>query len=321
MTEAEKFTEYTIPRKDTVYCVEFCGTETSSQLLAVGSNSKVSIYLCKFREEEEVEEFEYEQLHDLQNGCRVTALSWSPETSITCLPRNIRLAAGGSDHRIQIFHSDLRGNDSVMVLEGHTDFVNSLTFDPETGDRLASVGDDKWCRIWDKDGNQELTFPLSAQGMSVCWHREEPVKVMVAQKNGVIKIFSLSGQMQLMSFDTNQVPLMEADWCVGNKGLLIGAVAGSDWVMFDVSVSSRPVERRQIHVEGTRYFRWAKCHDSLVASVGRPGRQIKVFNAKSSQTPITLSQTVTYGLSWHQKLPALATGGDQKVHIYMFDSL
>ena len=60
---------------------------------------------------------------------------------------------------------------------------------------------------------------------------------MVGQKDGVIKIFSLSGQQQLMSFDTGQVPLMEADWSVGNKGLLVGAVAGTDWFMFDVSVS------------------------------------------------------------------------------------
>jgi hypothetical protein len=63
------------------------------------------------------------------------------------------------------------------------------------------------------------------------------IQVMVGQKDGVIKIFSLSGQQQLMSFDTGQVPLMEADWSVGNKGLLIGAVAGTDWFMFDVSVS------------------------------------------------------------------------------------
>ena len=40
-----------------------------------------------------------------------------------------------------------------------------------------------------------------------------------------------------MSLDCGQVPLMEADWSVGNNGLLVGAVAGTDWFMFDVSVS------------------------------------------------------------------------------------
>jgi len=62
---------------------------------------------------------------------------------------------------------------------------------------------------------------------------------MVALKNGLIRIFSVNSEIQLMSFDTGDgmSPLMEADWSAGNKGLLIGAVADSDWVMFDVSVS------------------------------------------------------------------------------------
>jgi len=64
-----------------------------------------------------------------------------------------------------------------QVLEGHTDFINSLTFDPNTGSQLASAGDDHWCRIWGQDGNQVLSFPLGAPGMSVCWHKEEPMKV------------------------------------------------------------------------------------------------------------------------------------------------
>ena len=78
-----------------------------------------------------------------------------------------------------------------QILEGHTDFINSLTFDPDTGDQLASVGDDKWCKIWDRDGNQQLSFSLSAPGMSVCWHRDEPLKVrcIVISKSFVRVLF------------------------------------------------------------------------------------------------------------------------------------
>ncbi|WAR07947.1 LOW QUALITY PROTEIN: NUP37-like protein, partial [Mya arenaria] len=508
MNEVQKYLEYTIPREDSVYCVEFCSSENCSQLLGVGTEAKVSIYQLKFKDDDDdVDDFEFEQLYDFQNGCRVTAIAWSPESSLVSLPKLlscvphtkkfstllnsptnelllklisvlcgamrrtvekqlvdfldggryagtpsksdlqrthfshvtnlgcehhfgdldssqrrrpnasfhhhsmvvvtcarriwlrrsnvnfstpckeepkkkrknkpsdkpesepilnstihsfhvndyvaiayqdawypgcveevdettavvnfmapcrtagmfmwparkdaqkvnkefILLAVAGSDRRIRVFSTDLKGDDSVQVLEGHTDFVNSLTFDPDSGTQLASVGDDQWCRIWDRDGNQQLAFPLGAPGMSVCWHREEPMKVMVALKTGVIKIFSLTQEEQLMSFEAGPGPLMEADWSAGNKGLLIGAACGQD----------RPVERRQIHVEGTRHFRWAKCSDSLVATVGRPGRQIKVFNSKHQQTPITISQPITYTVSWHQRLPVLAAGGDQKVH-------
>ncbi|WAR07838.1 NUP37-like protein [Mya arenaria] len=312
MNEVQKYLEYTIPREDSVYCVEFCSSENCSQLLGVGTEAKVSIYQLKFKDDDDdVDDFEFEQLYDFQNGCRVTAIAWSPESSLVSLPKLLRLAVAGSDRRIRVFSTDLKGDDSVQVLEGHTDFVNSLTFDPDSGTQLASVGDDQWCRIWDRDGNQQLAFPLGAPGMSVCWHREEPMKVMVALKTGVIKIFSLTQEEQLMSFEAGPGPLMEADWSAGNKGLLIGAACGQD----------RPVERRQIHVEGTRHFRWAKCSDSLVATVGRPGRQIKVFNSKHQQTPITISQPITYTVSWHQRLPVLAAGGDQKVHVYCFDAL
>lgn len=38
-----------------------------------------------------------------------------------------------------------------------------------------------------------------------------------------------------------------------------------------------------MHLEGTRYFRWARCQDSLVATVGRPGREIKIFNTKHQE--------------------------------------
>ena len=42
-------------------------------------------------EDEQVDEFDFQQLYDLQNGCRVTALAWSPETSVVSLPKVIRL--------------------------------------------------------------------------------------------------------------------------------------------------------------------------------------------------------------------------------------
>lgn len=49
MIESNKYRELEIPTEDITYVVEFCNTETSSQLLAVGTGSKVSVYQCKFR--------------------------------------------------------------------------------------------------------------------------------------------------------------------------------------------------------------------------------------------------------------------------------
>lgn len=41
-------------------------------------------------EDEEVDDFEFEHLYDFQNGCQVTAIAWSPETSLLSLPKQLR---------------------------------------------------------------------------------------------------------------------------------------------------------------------------------------------------------------------------------------
>ena len=65
----------------------------------------------------------------------------------------------------------------LQLLEGHSDYVNSVCFEPEQGDQLASVSDDHTCRVWQIDGTEQVRLPLGAPGMSVCWHIEEPSKV------------------------------------------------------------------------------------------------------------------------------------------------
>ena len=49
MTDGNKYTEYVISREDITYAVEFCNIETAYQLLAVGTELRVSIYQCKFK--------------------------------------------------------------------------------------------------------------------------------------------------------------------------------------------------------------------------------------------------------------------------------
>ncbi|XP_041354369.1 nucleoporin Nup37-like [Gigantopelta aegis] len=206
-----------------------------------------------------------------------------------------------------------------IIMKGHTNFVNSITFDPSNGSQLASTGDDLTCRIWDKEGDERMIFQLTSPGMSVCWHQEEPFKILVAQKNGIIRMFSLHNQQSIMSLNTGQVPLMSADWS-RHDSLIVGAAASIDWLVFNTSLSSQPVEKRQAHTDGVRQFRWSRCHESLLATTGRPGRQIKVFNTRHPQLHVNTSLPIAYGLSWHLHLPILAIGGDKNIHLWVVES-
>jgi nuclear pore complex protein Nup37 len=70
--------------------------------------------------------------------------------------------------------------------------------------------------------------------------RQHPIfydlQVVVAQKNGLIKIFSLDLQHQISSCDCGISPLMGIDWCRANEDI-IGAVAGTEWLVFQLSRS------------------------------------------------------------------------------------
>ena len=68
----------------------------------------------------------------------------------------------------------------LQVLEGHTDYVNDVTFDPDKGEHIASVSDDHTCRIWAvEDKSQKACFALGGPGMSVRWHTQDPMKVNI----------------------------------------------------------------------------------------------------------------------------------------------
>ncbi|ESO89119.1 hypothetical protein LOTGIDRAFT_203162 [Lottia gigantea] len=320
MTDDSNYRQYNIPRSDVVQCVEFSPFEWSSKLLAVATGSRVAIFSCRFQEEDnEVNGFEYNHIREFKLDCKSSAIAWSPGTSLSTLPKVMCFIAAGVDYKLRLLQSDLKDDDTVLAFEGHSSYVNSVTFEPNQGEQIASTGDDLTCRIWNKDGDMLTLFQLTSPGMSVCWHNEEDMKILVGQKNGVIRIFSLHNQQPIMSLNCGQTPLMSTDWSRHNC-LLVGAIAGSDWMMFDTSLSSQPIEKRQAHIDGGKIFRWSRCHESLLATIGRPGRQIKVFNTRHQQLHINTSLPVAYGLTWHLNLPIIAVGGDKRVHIWVVES-
>ena len=46
---------------------------------------------------------------------------------------------------------------------------------------------------------------------------------------------------------------------------------------------SFPAEHKQAHCDGGKIFRWARSNENLISTTGRPGTQIKVHQAKTTQ--------------------------------------
>ena len=63
------------------------------------------------------------------------------------------IASGSSDDTIRLW--DVATGETLNILEGHWDWINSVAFSPD-GETLASGGDDDDIHLWDVATGEEL---------------------------------------------------------------------------------------------------------------------------------------------------------------------
>ncbi|KAF4530792.1 hypothetical protein B566_EDAN018901, partial [Ephemera danica] len=122
--------------------------------------------------------------------------------------------------------------------------------------------------------------PTRVTGMAVSWHPAEPGKLLVAEKNGLLQLFHIENQQPLLSLDAGQVPLMAAHWAPSNSHF-VAALAGGELITWDLSRPSRAVEVRPVHAQGGRWLRFCSSCELVVATLGRPGHELKVCNTRA----------------------------------------
>ncbi|XP_026282135.1 nucleoporin Nup37 [Frankliniella occidentalis] len=301
-----------------IFQAEFSPYEWSQNLLCIALKDKVVVGTLSVQEEDEnsQESVEFSIIHEFYHVSRVHAIAWSPDASVSALPKLLSFYTADSDFKVCHFDSTRNGNKFFKTLGSHTDYINALACDPERN-YLASVSDDQTCQLWPlkDEGGEVILFYLSSPGMSVSWHRQEPSKLLVAEKAGLIHMYNIETQRAILSVDAAQVPLMSADWSPSNCSR-VGCVAGSDLIIRDVTAPSSPVETRPIHMEGGQLIRFSPTSENHVATIGRSDHQLKVSHVGSSQPILTAMLQVFGGLSWHYRLPLLCAGSDRKLVIF-----
>ncbi|XP_048404287.1 nucleoporin Nup37 isoform X3 [Stegostoma tigrinum] len=226
------------------------------------------------------------------------------------------VAYGGDNYivvgscRFQEEDAEIKGMEFKTLQTFHRGIrVDSIAWSPETKmDTLTQL-----IQFCTADADRNLRLLTSDLKENTRW------QLMVAQKNGIIRFYDLVTLQAILSLDCGQMPLMSADWCLGNT-IKVGAVAGNDWLIWDITRSSYPQEKRPSHLDGARQFRWSKANENLFATTGYPGKmnsQLLVHHLGHPQAILFGSAPVASGLSWHRTLPLCAVGGDRKVLFWM----
>ncbi|KAK7793204.1 hypothetical protein R5R35_012845 [Gryllus longicercus] len=301
--------------KDQVLFAEFSPYEWSPNLICIAFHNNISVGRIKFQEEDDEmeEEIDFQVLHKFFHEVRPDCLAWNPESSISTLPKHVSFCTGGADYQLRLFESDLSNNHSIQVLEGHTYYINSIAYDMD-GEYLASGSDDSSCRLWAIKDKYSCFAVMNFRTavVSVCFHQEEPGKLMVALKKGKIIQVNVNTQQRIMTFDCGTEPLLSADWSPSNS-LCVVAVAEQELTWWDTSKSRNPVESRMIHTTNACAVRCCPLSDTYVATFGEPDHQLKVLSLNSNVPQLIANLQLTTNISWHHHLPYVCAGNDYQL--------
>ncbi|XP_073476420.1 nucleoporin Nup37 isoform X2 [Aquarana catesbeiana] len=226
------------------------------------------------------------------------------------------IAYGGNDYvaiascRFQEEDTSVNGIEFKILKTFHHEVrVDAITWSPETRYdtltpvlRFCTAAGDKTLRIFTSD-----------------FHEENKCQLMVAEKTGTIRFYDLTTHQAILSLESMQVPLMSADWCLKNT-FRVGAVAGNDWVIWEMPRSSYPQDNKPSHADRARFFRWSKCNENLFATTGCPGKmnsQLLIHHLGHPHPILVGSASVGSGLSWHRTLPLCVVGGYRKLFFWL----
>lgn len=189
------------------------------------------------QEDSDTELLQYEKLKELRYDTRCHAIAFAPETNLLTLPKAVVFCAVGADFRLRIYRSDLCEADTLQCLDNHdahSDYVNDVAWEPNSGKYLASVSDDHSCKIRSAADNYSThtVFRFKSAAMSVRWHRDDADKLMVAEKRGTIHLYNIVARQIILSIETTKQPLMCADWFARNRCLIV-AIAAGEIIAFD----------------------------------------------------------------------------------------
>ncbi len=75
--------------------------------------------------------------------------------SVAFSPDGKYLASGSTDNTVKLW--SVGSQKDVTMLQGHSDYVNSLAFSPD-GKYLASGSGDKTVKLWSVESQKEVTM-------------------------------------------------------------------------------------------------------------------------------------------------------------------
>lgn len=295
-----------------IYQIHFSPFEWTKDVMLLAFENKILFAHLAFRDTIVVN-----KLYEFAHPSRCSALSLSPNTSLTTLPNQILFATGAADYKIRIFESDLQENNTCRVLSGHTSYINDVTFDSENL-YLASASDDNTVKLWYTDGFKiKTTFHLTSPAMVVSWHRSDSGKLLVAEKIGLIKFYNVETETPILSLDFAR-SLASAHWAPSDSQILASLQLG-ELLLWDVTKPCLPQQSTILFPENGGTIKFSP-QGELLAAVNSLDGSLKVVHTLTQTLKLSASLSLPSNVQWHFYYPLVCVGDDSKLCFWKISS-
>ncbi|CAG7838318.1 unnamed protein product [Allacma fusca] len=301
---------------------------------------RIAIYYLKFKAPEVLEDpslkerqplFDYQKLHELMvdDTDIIQSTSLSSDLSLSFQEKRLSYAFSLHDSNF-LYMVDLRGdlperiNKTHWFQEMNPKFNNDapithIKFDLDQSQFVAVLTEEPACNVWNTAKRMKITsFPLLEKGVGISWHKSEPYKLMVAQRNGIIIFYNIVKQHAVQSVSVGKSPLLYVDWAPSNN-YFVGCVSYSQAYIVDIAKPySTHIKSFDTHPNFTNKLKFSPLDYKMFATMGRSDSRIKVFQLNFQSMLWSNRKPDMRDIEWLRARPfVLALAGSQ---VYVFKS-
>jgi len=245
----------------------------------------------------------------------------------------LRLASGGSDKTIRIWRPEVLEADKagdiheacLVVLQGHTDAVNSVHFSPD-GTLLASGSQDQTIRVWNpKRGNYLRSLNHHTDAVRCVAWRPHGKRLASGGDDRTVRIFNMDAEeegeegeeLQMANLRGHRSPVLCVAWRSDGWRLASGS-ADRDIRVWDPYTKTVVVKLTE-HASHITALAWPP-HGRYLAS-GSSDKTVRNWDADPKAFAVELMQLTGHtadvnGLSWSPDAKVVATVGDETIRLW-----
>jgi len=319
-----------IPLEERGLSLHTVNHDLGQHLVGIRFRDRVIIYQLKPVKEEGKDSFVLKQIQLClaisRDRMTITSLALSADSNVSIGRKKLTYAFSvldspdvhlvseetESNFREEIFDSDSQ----IHILKEQSSAITHMAFDGEKGELLASLAEEPICIVWDVVAKRRsCLLILKSPGVAVMWHKSEPYKLLVVEREGCIKFFNVVKCCAILTINTFVKPIISADWSPRNN-LMVAVGTYNSTILFNTSKLNSSAGEPFETLHCTRAIKFSTSSNTTFATLNNPKCEIRMFQSNMRKHVEAIRKEDIQSIGWVYGMPYLLALIGKELHIY-----